>query len=388
MKWFLLFLFAPALAQITVPDGLFGGHYTLGLSRSLTHLIPLQRFLGLQPLTPHVRSWGPRLLFCDHPEVVGQPGVLCEGVGGPGANRVFFYALSTRPGSLYFTLLAINPEPLPAPLFVTREAFAGPAPRYTWAFAGRRVTHRFLAHEHFETLQVPGFGVLILDPQLAQKPAGFDDLVTGMLDLRTYSPIDLELLASRHPLGGTDLSWALGCFGSDPSSSCPPILRVLGGPGAGRGTFPHANRTFRVTLDGGTQLIRLASGVPPDRWIQGRDYLTGQPVQDVGNYGVLYVVKLWLQPPPHVQETLGLYAIDRGCRLSGTIRLLNPPPRDPDLLRVPTDQFGILGPRHATLIGTISVFGGVPWFDQFLFTPPGYSCLPVDILALPLHRAP
>jgi len=134
-----------------------------------------------------------------------------------------------------------------------------------------------------------------------------------------------------------------------------------------RGTFPSAQRSLRVRLEGSAGRVVIGDGVH-DPTPVGVDALTGQPVRLRGSYGITYQIVL-----ESAQNTVGAFS-PRGGVYAGAIRvngLLQPVPNNGVLLR-PDNPMIFFRERHS---------------DRVLieFIPASGANLPVNLV---LYRLP
>lgn len=139
------------------------------------------------------------------------------------------------------------------------------------------------------------------------------------------------------------------------------------GAGAGRGTFAGATRTLTLQPSASEpQRLDLADG-RQDRYVTGVDELTGRRSRDYGNYGVTYRIR----GAPSVPTLL--VAVPLGGDYYGAL-----------------DSEGrvVAAPRH--LIGANGANGFLvdTWrpgqVNEFDWTPPGGSYLPLALISVPL----
>lgn len=221
-------------------------------------------------LSPTVTSDATPLLFSDSPERPTEPGVLYRDTV-TGTARVVAYHVNGlgRPARLMVLTRGVGAGDVRIRTLRRGSATTGPDPvigqqtllRY---FASRPLPPRSLA---------PGeIGVLYSTAPLAPN------VVTSVM-------LDFEVS------GATEVTVLIVPATPRPSPSALLALPALARDAHHqRGTFIGANRSLDVTLPAGTARVTL--GGAPDLPLRGRDALTGDEQTLLGNFGVLYTVRV------------------------------------------------------------------------------------------------
>ena len=116
---------------------------------------------------------------------------------------------------------------------------------------------------------------------------------------------------------------------------------------------------------------------PGSDWVFGVDEMLGTEAQNRGNYGMLYHVNVDVVNKTGGDRVVRFYAVNIGCVISGAVRL-----EDDSVFKLPTDMLGALDVNdHGAVIGQLALKAGETGTFRFDFTPPGFSCLPVGIVA-------
>lgn len=306
--------------------------------------------------TPGVTDGGGALWFSDSPETVDAPGLL-YGDAAEGPGRLALYHASGA-GALRYAVLARGQGA--AEVEIGAAGLAGPSTDvlYTGRMAAARWLASAAAGDH-RTVAVPDGAWVELEPALdvEVRPGR---LIHGLWDVAVTGRVDLRFVAVTP--------------GDDPAAVVDGLAPAAR-DGHDRGTFAPADRALDLgCLDtaGGSFRLRLGDGVD-DPAAAGTDALTGAPEVLHGNYGVRY--RLTARLSSSDERLLAVLIAPRGGPLAGGVQVsdglfrggVSDVPRDADVVR----------PGDAVLV---QVWDATHPDVEVVWTPPGGSSLPVDVL--------
>jgi hypothetical protein len=266
--------------------GLIGWGTALGaglLSPALAVDLPTDRaVLSYPALRPTLQASSGVLLMSGSPETPTQSGLLYQdtltaATGNAGPVRVMAYHANGLGRPARLLLLARNLSGQPIPINVLRQGSAvtfGPDP-----LIGQQMLLRYFSSgpRPARTLS-PGEQVVMYDSGVL-APGRVASL---LLDLNSGAGLQLTVVMIAQD--GRTASVAADV------AALPTLPRDIKHQ---RGTFLGANRTLQAEFpaDVGTPLRWVLSG-PDDPPLQGQDMLTGVPQILLGNYGVLYTLRV------------------------------------------------------------------------------------------------
>jgi len=355
-------LLSTALAQeaVRLPDPVFG---TAPLELGTT--VPMgrrytKRDFAASALPTTVRPLGRTQVMSNRPENVAHEGVLYRGTVN-GLGSVYVYHVNAGAEPRRFAVALRNPGPEPVRVTRTALGTATVEGGYGYRYAGQEVAFEFLSRGEPHAFTLPPGGWRWLESKLPRTPVGYNGGVSLQADFETNGPV--EVLVVSLDEGTEDITGL---------SDVPPATT-----GAGRGTFRGAERRVAVNLnltDDREEGFMLS---PDADWMDGRDEMTGEAAQNRGNYGVLYRVHVAAHNRTGEDKLVRLYAVNIGCVVSGAARL-----PDGRVFRLPEDFLRALDVNdHGTALGQIALRAGERGRFSFDFTPPGFSCLPVGVVA-------
>lgn len=360
--------------------------------------VRLGTFLSNRPSLPLVPvqikpSPGPQLLFSDKPEyLLTGDGITLREVVAPGKVRLYLYHVPT-PGEGPKTISAVieNLGRKTLRLRFTHRAFPPPGKDYH-RIGKTGLLDYFNSRPPLLAFTLAPHGRAVLDPELDAAIATRDDLVHALLEFEITQPARVTVFQR-----GTNQA-SLAAL-----DALPALPQTLPGKetgnGAGRGLFPVsnfavANAPGRIldTTNGPQQLI-MADG-RNEGWIEGHDSIDGRASRNVGNYGVLYRIRLrWSSrdgrglallmckvnsTSPWCGAQAGAVQVSAGQWPAGTVAL----PGDRVFFGRPDEAVFVqkFPPLRKGRTGTIEI----------LYSPPGASCLPTPLVFVPYEvpRAP
>ena len=349
-------------------------------SRTNFPLVPLE-------ITP---APGPQLLLSDKPETLwsGDGITLRESVP-PGRFRLYLYHVPT-PGEALKTISAsienLGTESLE--LRVLRSAC--PSPSGDYHLVGKTGLLQFFqgnAGSNAPITIAPEHRAL-LDPKLDATRVSRDQLVHAIYEFEINQPARLTVFQRA--------AEAASLTTVDHLPLLPQVLpqRPVGN-GAGRGLFPNAD--FAATNAGGfvydstngpAQLI--LADPKHESWLQGRDGIENAPSRNVGNYGVLYRVRLKWRSGDRRPLALLMCKIpsdSRWCGAQAGAIKVNSGALAGGIVAIPTGKTAFGQPGEAVFLQRFApAEAGKDDVIEVEYSPPGASCIPTPMLLVPLRR--
>lgn len=230
---------------------------------------------------------------------------------------------------------------------------------------------------------VPAGARAVIDPTFDSAEVTTDQLVHGIYEFSVDQPACVTVF-QKTP-GADSLTVIDGL---------PKLPRVLPGfhaSGAGRGLFLTSE--VAVTSDEpidtskGAGLILVADG-KTDPWIEGRDSIDpSSPIQNKGNYGVMYRMKFRYASPDGKGVALlmaGFRPDNKWCRYTAAVIRVNAGAHPGGVVALPREDKRFDGLPQAAVM---QVYPPAPPGEtreiEFTYSPPGACCLPTPIFVVP-----
>lgn len=353
-----LALAQPSL-EVVLEDPVFGTPpLALGLSLPMGQRYSKEAF-EVAAVPTSITPLGRRQIFSNRPEQVSGEGVLYRGtVDGP--SSVYFYHVNAATAGRRFAAAVRNPGTTAVDLTLSAFGTAVREGGYGYRYGGQEVALEVLSARQPEVMTLAAGTWRWLEDELPYVTVGYGGGVSLQAEFNTTGPLEVLVVSLAEETKGIE--------------GLPDVPAHV--TGAGRGTFEGAHRRVDVRLDSSEQGFTLA---PSSDWIFGVDEMTGEEAQNRGSYGVVYEVHVEVGNESSDDLLLRLYAVNIGCVISGAVRL-----EDGRVFRLPTDMLGALDVNnYGVAIGQLSLRAGETGRYRFDFTPPGFSCLPVGVVARP-----
>lgn len=241
------------------------------------------------------------------------------------------------------------------------------------------------APESFATRVIPSGARVVIDPKIDASTVTKDMLVHTLHEFEIDQPARVTV------------------FQKEPSAdsltvidSLPRLPRVLEGwhpSGAGRGLFTTADyavvNTEPIDTTAGPSVFVVADG-KTDPWIEGRDSIDpSSPIQNKGNYGVMYHVDLRYQSPDGrgVAVLMSAHRPDnKWCKYTAAVVKINDGVQSGGVIALPTTERHFENLPQAVVM---QVYPPAPAGEtreiRFTYSPPGACCLPTPILIVPVE---
>ena len=261
------------------------------------------------------------LIVSNSPEEPGRTGILYADEFS-GQARMLAYHLNPNPKPARLVVLATNVDTQPVTLRV--ERLGETASTRVVAVLGQTSLLDFLfSQRRYQLSLEPSKTLVLFNSSSLNQGQGLNlmaDLIsTGRVQL-TFAMIEEGLIP---PSPSSADAWPDLLANLSPLE--PDGIHI-------RGTFPSAQRTLRVRMEGNAGRVVIGDGIY-DPHIEGLDALTYQPVRLRGNYGVTYRISL-----EGVAGTVGAFS-PRGGMYAGAIAVngrLKPLPENGVLFRPDT----------------------------------------------------
>jgi hypothetical protein len=310
------------------------------------------------PIT--IRQDGPKLVFSDSPEMVGQCGVMYRDTVN-GKVRLFFHHVNdTNSGK---RLAVVLRRTTIWPPRVQLGSYGISHPNRDWLEAGKEAQQKYYrsAKDNGSFMVTSLTDLIGREAPTIIKPK---QLVTGIVNLETDHPVEVSIMMI--PIK-TDLRLALEAYSILPPDQGGHVLR---------GTFPTSD--CHITMNEifssnkfETWGIKLADDVN-NPYVRGIDATTGKEVVNYGNYGVMYDVTL---PVKGKRDTILRFNPYGGPYAgAGLIKVDGEPEQMIDI------------PQHRLAFGwnhdaETMVLAEIPADKSavFHFSPPGSSNLPIRL---------
>ena len=339
-------------------------------------------YFQFSPLPPTLVAQTDTLLLSDSPEYVGPVGGTLSAGTINGNGRIYFYHVNEMDQPHKIAIVLENQTAYPNTVHVMRQLKSVATPDYF--AAGRDLSRKDLEQPLNESpnarplysLSIPPQGRKLIFSDLEQTPVYQDALFTGIVDIKTESPVFARVMMLPMGMDAVDAShWAKNL----------PIDEIQL-----RGTYTGSKRNMEVTTPFDTTLGGAFVEIGNDRedmFINGVDEMQNKAfVRDRGNYGVSYTLKI----PTKGNEPFRLYFNPLGGPYSGsfTVKALHQQGARRGQTDTRTYHIGGADGISALGDGTIldsRIMGNYNAGDLLTlnFMPAGASNLPIRFLLIP-----
>lgn len=338
----------------------------------------------------HPREGAVQSLLSDKPEYFRTgDGIAMQEAVHPGFVRLYVYHVPEPTGAKK-TISAVIENLSDTEMNLDFRRYSSPKPSGDYhrvaceamaAYLGDEPPPQDIAHR-----RVPPRGRMVIDPKIDAAVVTKDILVHVLHEFRIDQPARITV------------------FQRDPDAdslkvidTLPKLPRVLPGShpsGAGRGLFVEgADQSIRTvapdTYDAaaGPRKIVVADG-KTDPWITGRDSIDpSSPIENKGNYGVMYGVKLQYKSTDArgVAVLMTAHRPDNHwCKYTAAVIKINDGINRGGVITLPSTQKHFQNLPQAAVMQTYPPAPpGEERTIEFTYTPPGACCLPTPILLVP-----
>ncbi|QCT02435.1 copper amine oxidase N-terminal domain protein [Paenibacillus algicola] len=312
------------------------------------------------PVLPLESSFESRTLIrSNSPETVTREGVVYREVG-VGATRFMIHHKNASGKVMKMYVVATNLNSTPASLNTQHVGFGGPSeyPNATGKLSVERYFQSMQSGSSNQTsILQPGESRLILT-EINALPIKDQQVVSLFADLFTDSPIRYDVIMIE------EKEDALSKF---------PFLPLLAADGIhNRGTYANSTRILESRELIGQSEARIAIGDKNlDPFLTGYDGITGYPISNSGNFGMVYHIKLNRVAP----NTLISFN-PRGGKYMGSVMV------NGSMVNVPSTSW-LSAPHDSSVLFRT---GEYEQPVEIWFTAAPGSSLPVNILVTPMPQ--
>ncbi|TCS79330.1 copper amine oxidase [Pectinatus cerevisiiphilus] len=309
---------------------------------------------------------GGTLLFSDSPETVYQDGILYEDTIS-GKGRLYYYHVNgTEEDKKVVVMLTNTNKEKSVNFHITRSAEAGPSADYL--YVGKTSQLRYFGYQIPQDIFIDKDSARILDGRTNNILVKKDELVCGIYDFETKSPVKITVMML--PLN------------EDPYTFMKTASVLLKDDSRLRGTFKNMDRVLQGEKrynpeNDGTVYFTIADD-RDDAYLTGVDATDGSSVKNYGNYGILYYLDIPMSGMGKVHYYLqplgGVYAGAMSVQINDAINF--------NVLPTPSERAFFGENLREDYYADLGVYGAR---DSLLFkySPPGASNLPVKIILSP-----
>jgi hypothetical protein len=329
---------------------------------------------------------GPQFLFSDKPEYfLSGNGIALDEEVKPGTVRLYLYHVpEPRGGPKTISAIVQNLGNKPLSLRFLRRAFPAPSGDYPQV-AKRALLAYFESQAEASPRTVPPGERVVLDPRLDLAIATKDQLVHGFYEFEIDQPARVAVFQRNPDQASVDIVEQLPKLRSSLEGKDNPS-------GAGRGLFLTSNLALTNapgfvldTTNGPMQLI-IADG-KRDAWVQGFDKIENKAARNVGNYGVLYRIRLTRASSEGRGLALlfcRLEANNQWCGRVAAAMRISGGVWPAGLVPIPSNQVSFGEPGEMVLLQKFPpVPAGQTETIELEYSPPGAACLPTPLLFVP-----
>lgn len=244
------------------------------------------------------------MIMSDSPEVVSRDGILYrDAINGKG--RILMHHLNGYDAESYsgdnrrLVLIAQNTSAKDVTLTVSNKSIKGPATDILRI--GQLVLTDYLKGREPETYTLkPGERVYLYDSKLSKWLNG--QCISGLMDIETSGELTFTTASVKH---GVTIDNMVG-------------MELLSKDIHPRGTFDTVQINYNIFLDE-NEPTKLLIGTGTEEWVNGYDAITGEIVQNRGNFGITYKMTIT------ATQDMGIILNPRATNFRGAIRWDNDP---------------------------------------------------------------
>ena len=234
------------------------------------------RMLPIAMTAPHDTG---TLLFSDSPEYADKDGILyVDKVKGD--TRLYFYHVNQANYPRKIVVMAYNPSTSEVSAGVSGVYYAKPSTSY-YDVGKDLSTLYYEGNATYNRVSVPPLGYAILSDRLNRVIVAPDQLFSGIVNMDL--PEDMYVSAVIMPAA------------ADPVTFMKKQQYLASDAVKLRGTFPGMDRYLKnlipFTTEEGIGYVLIADGIQ-DRFLRGYDAIDDRLSEDVGNYGLDYIIQI------------------------------------------------------------------------------------------------
>jgi hypothetical protein len=314
--------------------------------------------LSLPKMNYFINPQQETLIRANSPETIKDEGIYYEDVvSGDVRFLVHNYNGRSTPAKVY--IIATNENAVTANIGMGPVGIGGPNPYVTTV--GRAATARFLESRmlnRWTNVQIPAGKSKVIVTQFSDKTLKPGDVLSMYADVKMDQPLRVKVVvvnADRNVM------------------TYLPYLPLLPSHDRHiRGTFEEADRLMIVNQTIGDVKSRMVlTDNVSDVVLPGVDKTTGTPVNNAGNYGTMYTIRL-----NNVQPHTAIVVNPRGGHYAGAFNVNGK-------LVYTTNTSNLRDPNE---VGVLHKTGDSVESVTIIFTPANGSMLPINLLFMPMPR--
>lgn len=319
---------------------------------ALGRVVPLGfNALDLPKVWPEKDGMGRTLLLSNSPETVKEKGMLYSDEA-TGDVRLLYHHKNGTTDRMKVMILIENLGEFPNMVSMTRKGMSGPS--VDDLAVGRTGAFRYLSSRDYWFKQLePGEMVVLSPGDVKSIPPG--QSVYGLFDMNSIGPVRYSFVMVNEKDNVAEIYKSLPTFERDMHN---------------RGTFPAAERVWRVNITGDQDYRLVLGDQIVDNYITGFDALSQIPTTLKGNYGVLYRIIV------NTNVDRGVVINPRGGNFAGALSV-----GSHGAFMTPTNGF-LNKNTHGIIAGTV----GSGRDNIIEFVPPASSNMPVAMVFKKMPR--
>jgi hypothetical protein len=348
----------------------------------LTNLWPQQAELPVVPVKVLPEEQSAQLLLSDAPEYFPSDGISLQEEVKPGVVRLYVYHVP-EPALTKKVISAVveNRGKQAMQLKMLRRAFPKPGMDY-YRIGKQGLLQYFKASPEENPIRIEPGARWVVDSRMDAALVTTNELVHGIFEFEVDQPALVSVFQRNPDQVSTNVV-----------SQLPKLKCENCHDGAGRGVFTNSSFTVENqpndvidTANGAVHLV-IADG-RRDKWIRGRDSIDGKPdAKNAGNYGVMYHVRLKYRSS-NGQGVACLITrkkgYDGGCGWQAAAVQTAGGVFPAGAVAIPANKTFYGNANETVLIQKFPpVSEGKTGEVDFIYSPPGASCLPTPILLVP-----
>lgn len=326
---------------------------------------------------------GPQYIISDDPEYIRIPeAIALKETVQPGAVRLYVYNVNgvKEPVKIDRKITAVIKNVGSRTLHLKMLKFVSQKPSTNYFQLGKQgLADYFAAAPSNEIIKIAPGKTISIDKNLEKYVVKYDELVHGIYEFVIDQPAEIAVLQTSPQTSGPDAYQSI------------KTIVPTGHKNAGRGVFGVSNykilNTETIdTKDGVSQLI-VADGIT-DKWVVGKEGVSGQISELAGNYGVIYDIELdWKS-----SDGKGLALItwnsrtdNRWCSGMAASMVVSEGVFTDGIVQLPSNKLTTRGAPEAIVVQVFKpAKDGGKQTIKLKYSPPGASCLPTPLIFVPV----
>ncbi len=329
---------------------------------------------------------GVRLIISDDPEYIHAPeSIALQEKVTPGKLRLYLYNVNgvDKPRKMPRKITAVIKNTGSGTMHLRMLRYSSQPPSANYYYIGKQgLADYFASRGKDETVSVAPGAVVSIDTALERRTENYDDLAHGIYEFSIDQPGEVSVLQTSPEVPGPV---ALGRI----RDIIPPSH-----VNAGRGLFDVCNYSVRndgvIDTKNGPVSLTVADGLS-DPWLKGKEGSTGQQVENAGNYGVIYHIRLrWKSTDGRVLALLTWNPASRNgqwCGGMANTMVVGSGKFKGGIQQLPSDRLVTGGSPECIFVQLFPpAAGGKEQTIELTYSPPGASCLPTPLVLVPVRE--